>query len=340
MIPSKIDRMRRRAQRRMADDWTAADEAALYEEFRPEVEAIKLWASQRGAEAKPTAEVGDRYGWWAADEGDKVKVGGQWFLVRGKHPHSRALLTDRRNRLTEDPNAAWVTPDEIEDVYTKSDQEVNGALVTVPWQEIDDLIYDLLPDEIGWSNGVDHFSDGDDEHYVLTPEAVAALGAFRPVPERAIHVGDSVRFVSNYSGQEVVDRVSHINPTGSFGGFDADGRGWSRSEEDLSLVAPEDPAFIAPPVIKEPEPAPSLDGPVFLGDHWCNPCTKKSDSASKCTCYPGGFTPDSFEGPKRGCPEHDPTTSIPEAWDLITAGDRLRELLAMVDRWRAEDGQQ
>jgi hypothetical protein len=38
-----------------------------------------------------------------------------------------------------------------------------------------------------------------------------------------------------------------------------------------------------------------------------------------CTCYPGGFTPDSYEGVKEDCPEHGRKTGV-ESIDCTDCG--------------------
>lgn len=47
--------------------------------------------------------------------------------------------------------------------------------------------------------------------------------------------------------------------------------------------------------------------------------TTPNTTTDTCTCYPGGFTPDSYEGVKEDCPKHGRKTGI-EAIDCTDCG--------------------
>lgn len=159
--------------------------------------------------AGPTAEVTD---WVQIDGGKYHEVTGIFRTTGNPRVHTRG-------------HGVW-HPDQITDVYTKAEQEANGALVQFT---LGDRSIFKVADVVGDTGLVAYYRES--VFGFLTPEATATLGEFQPVPERDIVPGDCVR-------DDRLDAVyiwkSHHRP-----------------DHRVSLVAREDPAFIAPPVIKE-----------------------------------------------------------------------------------------
>lgn len=220
----------------------------------------------------PFIEVGDRIRFDANDE----------FYHKVLSVHYNFVV------VCEDPRAE-VWKEDIFEVYTKAEQEANGALVQV--------FHDGNLGRLGISV-FDHSLRSGDFHF-LTPEATAALGEFQPVPERNIVLGDAVRWIDANGVPGKVFRYACGHEDGPYVG-------------KLTLVAPEDPAFIAPPVIKEPEPAPMpCEGKVCN----CHEITSLDPAPSipECDTCEYGFT---GHGHSATCTK----VSIPKSWDLITTG--------------------
>lgn len=172
-----------------------------------------------------------------AEPGDMIKV----------HSHDRYHLVLRDNGyglpVVDIPGQGEqaILIAAIEDVYTKAEQDANGALVHVfPGIQAGHDIHADLGDE--WRGiWLDTKLSVFHEFYFLTPEAAAALGEFHPVPDRAIVAGDVVR----------VDDVSKI--VGVFEGYSeilgaevtsSDGKSHLIDPRaNVSLVAPEDTAY-------------------------------------------------------------------------------------------------
>lgn len=231
------------------------------------------------------------------------------------------------------PTVGWPASD-ITEVYTVEDQQANGALVQIdryPGVGLD--VYRMLGDGYAFSGWINHDHDRDrdiEDTRFLTTEAVAALGTFTKVPDRPIMVGLVVRHGLDgrpWTIYRIRDGIAYDYKNS---GCPVSELSIVAAEDRTDRVAPEDAAYIAPPEIKEPEPA--LCGrPILTFKPGGTTCVRPKGHDGlhmRDVSDPSGDRPDPAPMPCEGkvCNCHevtspDPAPSIPEAWDLITAGD-------------------
>ena len=162
--------------------------------------------------------------------GDRILVGDKWHTVIGHILRGWPCVKDQLGTA--------IDPATITDVYTAEEHARNSALV----QFESHLDRRLRFPNIDWDTT--HLAPGD--LAFITPEATAALGSFRPVPDRPIVAGDCVRWGNDNEAVFVVGEIE----TGDFA-YDANG-GFGVRLDSLSLVAREDAAYIAPVIKDEP----------------------------------------------------------------------------------------
>lgn len=207
-----------------------------------------------------------------AQAGDQILTFGAWHEVESVSSRDVDGVPSPRYWTS----GGWVAEANISDVYKAAEKAENDALVQIS-NDINDpagnAVRKDIRDSVGAGRMLDrafHRKDWDPSAYVfLSPEAVSALGRFTPVPDRPIVPGSCVRDASGKVG--LVDYLP-IDPryVYSFGARLTPLKG-------LSLVAPEDPSFIPPPVSlskghSDTPPAEDQAAPFHRCDQECRVC--------------------------------------------------------------------